>query len=188
MPCLCQNILKQLNRRLHHITSNCFTIKYSVAYILRNATFQRSLLRTLKARIRKTKNNSQRVAEMKHQEKTKPVWLGTRAGLHTKGQSPWKTFLKGPTTRPKPSRRVVPAGPPCPLTCHREEARKDALRHLRPQDDCRFICGGEALGSWRPSTGSHKPPCTTLRVSSGSRCLGAAAQVSSSTEPPVPHI
>lgn len=46
----------------------------------------------------------------------------------------------------------------------------------------------KALGSWHPSTGSYKPPSATLQVSSGSRCLGAAVQVSSSTKPPVQQI
>jgi hypothetical protein len=69
-----------------------------------------------------------------------------------------------------------------------EQDGSDALLPLKHPQDFPFIGRSGAVGSWHPSTGSYKHHFATLQVSSGSRCLVAAAQVSSSTKPPVQHI
>lgn len=76
---------------------------------------------------------------------------------------------------------------PGPLNPRKAEGGDDAPLHLKHQQGS-IISRSQALGSWHPSTGSYKHHAVTLRVSSGSRCLVAAAQVSNSTKPPVQHI
>lgn len=178
MPYLHQNALKQLNQPPKtFITINYFKIK-SVACILADFIFQISFLRTLKAKIMKIMGDSQWVMEMEHEHRIRMVWRQALLLSH-RWTKPAGILERWPTTHPTTPNRTLMAGLPGPYI-RSERSVGWCPPHLQHQQGS-VTCRSEALGSWHPSTGSCKHHAATLRVSSGSRCLVAAAQVSNST-------